>query len=109
MDYGKLIPVGGGDPIPLFKEELLLGRQVDCDICFRFPDVSSHHCQLSLEGGYWFVKDLKSRNGTTVNGTRVSRQRLDPGDILSVAKHRYEIRYWPGDLSAAGPQRSDEE
>jgi predicted component of type VI protein secretion system len=65
--------------------------------------VSAHHCQLTLNGGYWYVKDLQSRNGTKVNGVRVTEKRLDPGDTLSVAKHNYEIVYSPIDLGAVGP------
>ena len=80
--YGELIPVGGGDPIPLLKKNLLVGRRESCDIVLRFPNVSAHHCQLHVNGGYWYVKDLKSRNGVKVNGTRVTEKRLDPGDEL---------------------------
>ena len=77
--YGELIPLGGGDPIPLLKKTLLVGRRESCDIVLRFPNVSAHHCQLFLNGGYWYVHDLKSRNGVKVNGNRVSEKRLDPG------------------------------
>lgn len=107
--FGELIPVGGGDPIPLLKKKLLVGRRESCDVRLRFSNVSAHHCQLTLENGYWFVKDLNSRNGTKVNGARVTRKRLDPEDILSVAKHRYKISYSPVDLGATGPPPPDEE
>jgi|MudIll2142460700_1097286.scaffolds.fasta_scaffold185812_2 adenylate cyclase len=106
---GELIPVGGGDPIPLLKKKLLVGRREGCDITLRFANVSAHHCQLSLEQGYWFVKDLKSRNGTKVNGARVTRKRVDPGDTLCVAKHKYTVNYSPVELGAAGPPPPDEE
>jgi len=101
--FGELIPQGGGDPIPLLKKNLLVGRRESCDIVLRFANVSAHHCQLTLVGGYWYVKDLKSRNGIKVNGLRVTEKRLDPGDTLSVAKHNYEVRYSPIDLGAVGP------
>lgn len=107
--YGELIPVGGGDPIPLLKKKLLIGRRESCDIILRFNNVSAHHCQLQLEGGYWFVRDLNSRNGTKVNTQRVTRKRLDPGDVLLVAKHKYEMKYIPVELGAAGPPPPDEE
>ncbi len=107
--YGQLVPVGGGDPIPLLKKKLLVGRREGCDITLRFANVSAHHCQLSLEHGYWFIKDLKSRNGTKLNGTRIERKRVDPGDELSVAKHKYRVEYSPVDLGAAGPPPADEE
>ncbi|MFW6171590.1 MAG: FHA domain-containing protein [Planctomycetota bacterium] len=107
--YGELVPVGGGDPIPLLKKTLLVGRREGCDITLRFANVSAHHCQLALEEGYWYVRDLKSRNGTKVNGTRVARKRLDPGDTVAIAKHKYTINYSPADLGAAGPPPPDEE
>jgi len=107
--YGKLIPVGGGDPIPLLKQRLLVGRRESCDIVLRFANVSAHHCQLRIEDGYWYVKDLNSQNGTKVNNQKVTRCRLEPGDALSIAKHQYEIQYNPLDLGALGPPQRDEE
>jgi len=101
--YGEMVPVGGGDTIPLLKTELLVGRRESCDICLRFANVSAHHCQFSCRGGYWYVKDLGSRNGTKINGKRVSEKRIDPGDTVSVAKHDYEFIYSPAALGAVGP------
>jgi hypothetical protein len=101
--YGELHPVGGGDPIPLLKKSLLVGRRESCDIVLRFSNVSAHHCQLTVNGGYWQVRDLRSRNGIKVNNIAVTEKRLDPGDILWIAKHRYEIKYSPVDLGAVGP------
>ncbi len=107
--YGKLIPVGGGDPIPLLKQKLLVGRRESCDVILRFANVSAHHCQLRIEDGYWYIKDLNSRNGTKVNNLKVTRCRLEPGNMLSIAKHQYEIQYNPLDLGAIGPPPRDEE
>jgi adenylate cyclase len=101
--FGELVPVGGGDPIPLLKKSLLVGRRESCDIVLRFSNVSAHHCQLTLNGGYWYAKDLKSRNGIKVNGLRVTEKRVDPGDELVIARHSYELQYSPMDLGAVGP------
>lgn len=100
---GELVPMGGGDTIPLLKSKLMVGRREDCDIVLRFGNVSSEHCELTLESGYWFVKDLNSRNGTRINGYRVTKKRLDPGDTLSIAKRDYKARYSPSALGAEGP------
>jgi len=69
----------------------------------RFSNVSAHHCRLTVLAGYWHVRDLKSRNGVKVNGVNVTDKRIDPGDILSIARHRYEVKYSPADLGAVGP------
>jgi adenylate cyclase len=106
--YGELIPAGGGDVIPLLKKTLLVGRRESCDVVLRFSNVSAHHCQLNVNAGYWYVRDMQSRNGVKVNGIRVTEKRLDPGDTLSIAAHKYEIRYVPVDLGAVGPPPPDE-
>ncbi|MEO1991453.1 MAG: FHA domain-containing protein [Pirellulales bacterium] len=98
--YGELHPVGGGDPIPLLKVILLVGRRESSDIVLRFPNVSGNHCELELIEGYWYVHDLNSRNGTKVNGERVKKQRLIPEDKLSIARHVFQIRYEPTSLGA---------
>jgi adenylate cyclase len=106
--FGEFIPVGGGDPIPLMKKSLLVGRRESCDIVLRFPNVSAHHCQLTMNYGYWYVKDLNSRNGVKVNDVRITAEkRIDPGDTVSIAKHKYEVRYSPVDLGAVGPPPDD--
>jgi len=93
--FGELNPCGGGDPIPLQKHWLVVGRQPNCDITLRFPNVSSRHCELRLMNGYWHVRDLGSRNGIKVNGIRCDAHWLMPGDVISVSKHRYEVNYSP--------------
>lgn len=90
---GELLPTGGGDPIPLLKSKLLIGRRDDCDITLRFPNVSSHHCELELVDGYWLIRDLDSSNGIKVNGRRCPQNWLLPGDEVAVAKHKFEIKY----------------
>ena len=107
--FGKLIPQGGGDPIPLMKKKLLIGRRESCAVVLRFSNVSAPHSLLVIEHGYWFAKDLNSRNGTRVNGSRIERKRRDPGCILRIAKHIYEVDYSPTELGAQGPPPPDEE
>lgn len=106
--YGELIPLGGGDQIPLLKKHLLIGRRESCDIVLRFPNVSAHHCEMNVNGGYWYIRDCNSRNGVKVNGIKVTEKRIDPGDTVSVAKHRYRMQYSPTDLGAVGPPPPDD-
>ncbi len=94
-EFGVLEPVGGGDPIPLLKDRLVIGRRKSCDICLRFSNISTAHCELILEAGYWKVRDLQSTNGIKVNGERVLEKRVYPGDELTISKHRYRLDYTP--------------
>ena len=91
---GQLIPLGGGDPIPLLKPSLIVGRRPSCDICLDFANVSSHHCRLEYINGYWRASDV-SRNGTKVNGERIDEKFLQPGDTIGFARHYFEIQYTP--------------
>ncbi|MCA9125789.1 MAG: FHA domain-containing protein [Planctomycetales bacterium] len=108
-DYGQLIPIGGGDTIYLKTEKLIIGRRESCDIVLRFSNVSGQHARLTLEQGYWFLKDLGSRNGTKVDGYRISRKRLDPGAKITFAKNAYTIDYSPEELGAFGPPPPDDD
>ncbi|NNJ24261.1 FHA domain-containing protein [Alienimonas chondri] len=92
---GELIPTGGGDPIPLRRSPLTIGRRSRCDIVLAFDNVSGKHCQLELKDGYWHVADLGSSNGIRVDGSRCMESALPPGSMLRIARHEYEIAYTP--------------
>ena len=92
---GELVPCGGGPPIPLTKPSLLVGRSPACDITLAFPMVSSKHCQLDFKEGFWHVRDLGSRNGIRVDGFFQLAKYLKPGEILWIARQRFEIAYTP--------------
>jgi adenylate cyclase len=93
---GVMRPLGGGDPIPLKKDELLLGRRRTCDIQLDFENISGKHCQLRMIQGVWHVRDLNSTNGTTVNGHRITNEHgLMPDDELGIAGHYFSLDYDP--------------
>jgi adenylate cyclase len=91
--FGQLNPVGGGDPIPLLKPQIVIGRRSQCDVVLAFANVSAEHCQLELREGFWQVRDLGSRNGIKINGERCDSGWLRPGDELSIARHAFRIEY----------------
>ncbi|MDR0337650.1 MAG: FHA domain-containing protein [Planctomycetaceae bacterium] len=105
--YGQLIPAGGGDPIPLRKREILVGRKDNCDVVLRFSNVSGQHCRLVLSNGYWYVLDMQSTNGIKVNGVKVTDHRVDPGATLAIAKHLFKLQYNPAENGAVGPPPGD--
>lgn len=92
---GVLVPVGGGDNIPLQSPRIVIGRRSSCDIVLTYPNISSQHCELLFIDGYWQVRDLGSRNGIKVNGERCDKKWLHPGDEISIAKNHYEISFEP--------------
>lgn len=100
---GQLKSLDDHETYMLNSRRVIVGRDRSCDVVVPHADVSGHHCQLFLYSGWWYVKDLHTKNGIRINGQHVLRRRLNPGDVLSVAKHRFEIQYDPFDLGAVGP------
>ena len=100
--YGYLTPVGSGDPFPLSKKEITVGRHRSCDIVLNFSNVSGKHCKLVLSEGYWYVLDLQSTNGVKVNGNKVTDGRVDPGATLAISTHSFHVHYDPKKNGATG-------
>jgi len=94
---GILTPMGGGDPIPLIKAEVIVGRRPSCDISLDYQNISGKHCVFRLINNVWHVRDLGSTNGTTVNGSQIaSEHSIMPDDEVGIASHFYTVEYEPG-------------
>ena len=85
--------VGEDKRTVLSGSRLLIGRSRDCDITIDDPNVSRRHAELRNEDGRWVVADLGSTNGVKVNGRRVERAALEPGDelVFGLARLRFEL------------------
>lgn len=93
---GILRPIGGGDPIPLMKLEITVGRRPTNDVQLQFDNVSSKHCVLRYINGMWHARDVGSTNGTTVNGQKfMGEHTILPDDQLGVSSHYFKIDYEP--------------
>lgn len=84
----QLLVVRGGTPgkvYPIRGERTVMGRHPHCEVVFDSAAISRQHAQI-LEGhGSYFIEDLRSRNGTFVNGEEVDgRVQLRHGDQLRV-------------------------
>jgi DNA-binding winged helix-turn-helix (wHTH) protein len=61
-----------------------VGREPDCEVFLNHADVSRRHARITVEPGAVKVEDLESRNGTLVNGRRVTvPKRLETGDTIT--------------------------
>lgn len=63
---------------------LTIGRDEQNHLRYDNHFVSTHHAQLSFDGKSWNITDTGSRNGTYVNGFRVTAQPLKPGDFIYI-------------------------
>ena len=80
-----------GDPPITFRmlpgHPRTMGRATRADFIVDAPLVSRCHCRLQLTAdGRLEVEDLGSTNGTFVNGRRVERASLAPGDTLRIGR-----------------------
>jgi len=86
---------GAGTVFPLTEAAYLIGRASDAAI--ELPDlgVSGRHARIYRGPDGYVIEDLKSRNGTWVNGMRVGNSLLCDGDRLRVGMTdlRYEVLY----------------
>ena len=81
LDYGTLVGAGLV-PTPLKPGSTTLGRSPENDIALNSGQVSRRHARIDCGEGVCTVEDLQSSNGTFVNGKRVTRSILTPGDRL---------------------------
>ena len=69
----------------LEREETLIGRSEDVDICIADTRISRHHLRIILENGQAIIEDMGSTNGTFVNGQRVKKQALANNDKVHIS------------------------
>ncbi len=68
---------GNAEPrTAVFQQDFTLGRHGSCDIRFQDNVVSRFHAEVSFDGQWWWLKDLHSRNGTFLNGQKISLEKL---------------------------------
>ena len=78
------------------QARLRIGRGEENDIVVDDLSVSRQHAVMQLSGGRFEIRDLKSANGTFVNGQRIGRAPLDDGDLVEIGRH--EFRFIDGQL-----------
>jgi hypothetical protein len=90
----RALLVGDGRRSVLTGDQVLVGRSRECEVVIPDPNVSRRHAELRRdEGGRWAIADLGSTNGVKVNGRRVDRAPLEPGDriTLGVTELTFEL------------------
>ncbi len=86
--------VTGKEPerIELERLPFTLGRNESCDYQIPSSRVSREHAEIVREAGVLKLRDLKSTNGTFVNGQRIDQHRLVDGDLVVIADVRFTVR-----------------
>jgi hypothetical protein len=87
-----LLKEGGETSFPLTRDTYTVGRHRNNDIVISDPKVSSFHARLDRSADGFTVVDLKSRNGSFINGKRVETGLLKNGDELKMGPAKLVYR-----------------
>ena len=76
-DVGRIAEIQG--------ERTVIGRHPNCQIVFENAAISRHHCQILESHGTFYLEDLRSRNGTHLNGQPIEgRTQLSEDDQIRI-------------------------
>jgi hypothetical protein len=74
------------------SDRLLIGRDPAAAIRIASRYVSREHAVILRRDGADQLLDLRSRNGTLVNGRRITEHRLGDGDVIAIGNYRLRYR-----------------
>ncbi|MDQ5846291.1 MAG: GGDEF domain-containing protein [Acidobacteriota bacterium] len=88
---GELMAV----PIPLERDEVIIGRALEADVRLNDARASRLHARITSEreadGGGYRLEDLGSTNGTLVNGELITEVMLNDGDKIEIGDHLFRF------------------
>ena len=102
LDHKEILEIDG--------DYIEIGRSRKATVRVKDTAVSGEHCYLMRLGDKWMIVDLNSRNGTYLNGKRVSKERFKQGDTLGVGRARitFDQELDPGAPPPLGQPREAE-
>ena len=94
----------GSRHLDLTDEPVTIGRKADNVLAIEDPAVSGHHARIVKVQAVFFLEDLKSTNGTAINGRPITRQQLRDADVITIGQHRLVFQeYATVNTAAAAP------
>ncbi len=86
-------------PIPLEREEIIVGRALEADVRINDSKIARRHAQITITADAatdqvnYILSDLVSRSGTFLNGEKISEAVLQNGDKIKIGGHilRFEL------------------
>lgn len=89
----RLVGHNEGKHYDLYKIRTVIGRSEIADIpVFTDPDVSEMHAAITVQGKMYSIQDLGSSYGTTHNGTKITKEYLHDGDLITIGKTKFVFR-----------------
>ncbi|MFC1706436.1 FHA domain-containing protein [Planctomycetota bacterium] len=99
-------PSGSPAAYPLASDLVTIGRVDAQRIVLDDKRTSRTHIQIALLRGRWVLRDLNSKNGTQVNGRRISSHVLTVGDVIQIGSTR--LRFEPATADSRAWRVTDE-
>lgn len=99
-----------GQQWPIRRTQVFLGRKVTSpdDLAINDSGVSGVHARLDIVQKNIYISDMKSTNGTFVNGVKVYRQSVSPSDRLRLGKSLEFMLVMPGEIQGLETPKFDE-
>ena len=104
---GELLVISGArvcERFALGAGETRIGRSPHSEIHLDEPEVAWEHCHIELSSGRYRILDRGTGSGTFINGKRISRHLLEPGDQVSVGESVLLYREEAAAAGAGTPQ-----
>ena len=104
MELGLTLikPSGETKRLPKLPDRIVFGRSNDCQVRIPAADISRHHCLIEVSEDAVVAEDMDSRNGTYLNGQRITKAELSAGDVLAVGTTVFfvQLNGEPGEFDA---------
>ena len=103
-------PDGRIQEFTLASQPAIIGKAPECDIFIADGAISRQHAQIEKRADLVFIKDLKSLNGTFVNGQKIGDEyfELKDGDKLSIGRTKIDLHLVPVAASKPQPAKKDD-
>jgi phosphoserine phosphatase RsbU/P len=89
-------------------DALVVGRSDSVDIVLDDSSVSRRHAKLFRQEGRWYVEDMGSRNGTSLNGKRTTAASpLQPGDEVKIGDTVLRVGGGPEPRATRPPEEAE--
>jgi hypothetical protein len=89
-------------------DKTTIGRSEDNVFQIADPSVSSHHCEVLVQGNEVLVRDLNSTNGSYINGAETKEGVVKPGQILRLGQIEMRLESAaPATAATPGKQQFD--
>ncbi|MEJ2143149.1 MAG: FHA domain-containing protein [Gammaproteobacteria bacterium] len=77
--------------IPLPEGGISIGRSGENDIFLNDETISARHAKIYTYYNTSYIEDLDSTNGTYINGKKIQKHLIKPGDVVQIGQHKFNI------------------